>query len=571
MRKTELNRKHSSAEALALPDTHIAILDGNGVILETNAAWPEFARANGMAETEDWIGIDYLAVYHAQGKDGASVESPAAEGVRAVLRGDSEEYRQVCPCPSHPHSSAWTMRVTRLNGHGAARAVVSHQHSNASSCDALLHAHGRTTPWVPASSAGHCFIKTVVDAVPAMVAYWDRDLRCCFANRRYQEWFGKKGAEIIGVSMRDLVGRRLFALDEAHALRALSGEPQHFERILNKADGSVSHTWTTYTPDIDVHGTVAGFFVLKCDVTPLKEVEAELRMAASVFDNTVEGIVVSAADGTILSVNPAFTEITGFTAEEAIGQNPRMLKSHHHDDAFYSAMWRDIKKTGRWQGELWNRRKSGEVFLEWQTITRISGGASDPERYVAVFHDITERRRRDDGIRHQAFHDVLTDLPNRALLRERLDQLIAMTERERRDVAVMFLDLDGFKTINDTLGHRTGDDLLKAVAQTLLAQVRRSDTVARLGGDEFIVVLDNPANREEVASMARRIIAAVNEPMSFRNETASIGISIGIAMHPSGGATAAQLIESADIAMYAAKTAGKNTWRFFEAAMKMPK
>jgi len=407
------------------------------------------------------------------------------------------------------------------------------------------------------------FIKTITDAMPGLVAYWDKDLRCRFANKPYLEWFGKPPEAIIGTRMQELLGERLFALNEPYIRGALKGEKQHFERTLTKADGSIGHTWANYIPDIDVHGTVAGFFVLVTDVTPLKAAEAELRLSASVYQNTSEGIIVTDSHGVILSVNPAFTAITGYTAEEAIGQTPRLLKSNRHDQAFYAVLWQELNSKGRWQGELWNRRKDGEVFVEWQTITKISDSAGEPGRYVAMFHDITDLWRKNESMRHLAFHDVLTDLPNRSLLIERIERQIAMVGREQRELAILFLDLDGFKSVNDRLGHHVGDDLLRMVAQKLQSLVRHADTVARLGGDEFVILLDNPANRDEVAQIAKRVVAVVNEPMELSGEATRVGVSIGIAMFPADGSAPAELIKNADSAMYIAKSAGKNTYRFF--------
>jgi diguanylate cyclase (GGDEF)-like protein/PAS domain S-box-containing protein len=411
------------------------------------------------------------------------------------------------------------------------------------------------------------FLKTITDAMPGLVAYWDMDLRCRFANKPYLEWFGKLPQAVVGATMMELMGERLFALNEPHILGVLRGQPQRFERTLTKADGSLGFTLVNYIPDKDANGTVAGFFVLVSDVTVLKQAEAELKLAASVFENTIEGIFVTDGDGIILSVNPAFTSITGFTSDEAIGRTPRILRSDRHDEAFYATVWQDIAAKGQWQGQIWNRRKDGETFLEWQTITIIPAPEGEPARYISVFNDITELWRKDEYIRHLAFHDALTDLPNRALLIERLNHQTAIAKREQRLLAVMFLDLDRFKFVNDNFGHDVGDDLLKAVAQKLLALVRQSDTVARLGGDEFVIVLNNPESQAEVTHIADRVVTIINEPMEFCGKTAQVGTSIGIAMYPINGDTPAELIKSADTAMYAAKAAGKNTHRFFNVDM----
>lgn len=418
-----------------------------------------------------------------------------------------------------------------------------------------------------ASAKSEQFIKSITDAMPNMIGYWDRDLRCRFANNAYQEWFGKLPEDLIGISMRDLTGERLFALNEPHIIGALAGEQQHFQRTLTKADGTVGHILANYIPDIDAHGAVIGFSILANDVTELKEAEAQLELAASVYENTVDGITITDAHGIILAVNPAFSEITGYAAEEAIGQTPRILKSNRHDQAFYVAMWQDITANGQWKGNIWNRRKDGDVYLERITITMIRNSVGEPVRYVSVFSDITDLWHKDEYIRHLAFHDALTDLPNRSLLMERLDQQIAIAEREQLSLALMFLDLDRFKFVNDNFGHNVGDDLLRVVAQRLQTLVRQSDTVARLGGDEFVIKIYNPANKTEVADIASRIISIINEPMEFRGKVVQVGTSIGIAMFPADGNMPVDLIKNADTAMYAAKNAGKNTFRFFEPTM----
>lgn len=421
-----------------------------------------------------------------------------------------------------------------------------------------------------ASAKNEQFIRSIADAAPNMIGYWDRDLRCRFANQAYLPWFGKHPQDLIGTTMPDLMGAQLYALNEPHIRGVLAGEPQHFERTLARTEGGVGYILGNYIPDIDASGAVNGFFTLASEVTELKDAQAQLELAASVFANTVEGITVTDADGVILSVNPAFVEITGYTAAEAIGQTPRILKSNRHDRAFYVAMWESIRTGGRWKGDIWNRRKNGDVFLERITISMIRNADGEPARYVSVFSDITDLWRKDETLRHLAFHDALTDLPNRFLLMERLSHEIAIAHRERFGLAVLFLDLDGFKFVNDQFGHEVGDELLRVVAQRLLALVRQSDTVARLGGDEFVIALNNPANRDEVALIARHLVDSLAEPVHLHGHLIQVGCSIGVAMFPADALTPADLIKKADAAMYGAKAAGKNTWRFFDATMAAP-
>ena len=307
--------------------------------------------------------------------------------------------------------------------------------------------------------------------------------------------------------------------------------------------------------------------VIMADITERKLSEAETQMAASVFHNTMEGIIVTATDGTILSVNPGFARITGYGPDEAIGQTPRLLKSDHHDQSFYHALWTSITESGCWQGEIWNRRKSGEVYLEWLTITMIPGPDGKPFRYVSVFNDITEIRQKDEHIRHLAFHDALTGLPNRMLLQDRLNHAIEIARRDGSQVAVMFIDLDRFKVVNDSLGHDVGDMLLIQVTQRLGLCLRKSDTIARQGGDEFVVLLSDFEAIGEVAEVAEKIIAALVAPVKVREHEIHIGASIGIALYPQDGDDVTSLMRDADTAMYRAKNAGRNTFRFFDLNM----
>ncbi|SDZ80042.1 PAS domain S-box-containing protein/diguanylate cyclase (GGDEF) domain-containing protein [Desulfuromusa kysingii] len=408
-------------------------------------------------------------------------------------------------------------------------------------------------------------LRSIIDDAQNMIGYWDKDLCCRYANNAYREWFGKQPDEIIGITFVELAGERLFTLNLPHIHAVLAGEPQRFERSITKANGEPGNIIGHYIPDFDADGRVQGFSSLASEVTELKEMEAQLKLAACVYENTLDGVVITDIDGIILSVNPAFTEITGYSEAEAVGQNPRILKSNRHDDAFYSAMWEELTTTSRWTGELWNRRKDGELYLERMTISMVRDLEGEPLRYVSVFSDITALWHKDEHIRHLAFHDALTDLPNRTLLIERLNQKLINSHREECNLALMFLDLDGFKSVNDKFGHNIGDDLLKEVARRLLSLVRESDTVARVGGDEFIFILHKPKGEEEITDVAHRIINAINKPVKIHGHVIGIGTSVGIARFPTDGKTSVDLIRNADAAMYAAKNSGKNKIHFFSA------
>ena len=298
-----------------------------------------------------------------------------------------------------------------------------------------------------------------------------------------------------------------------------------------------------------------------------REAEAATLLAAGLFQNTLEGILVTDPVGTILSVNPAFSAITGYGAQDAVGQTPRLLKSDHHDRAFYQAMWRRLLEDGTWCGEVWNRRKDGEAFLEWLSITALRNPAGIIEKYVGVFSDVTENRRKDDQIKRQAYHDALTGLPNRLLLQDRLAQALKRARCLRTQAALIFIDLDRFKIVNDSLGHEAGDALLTIAAAALQSCLRRTDTVARLGGDEFVVVLPDVCSLGEVAELAAAIVTCLALPMALKDRQVHLSASLGIALFPDDGEDVGTLMRSADTAMYRAKSAGRNTFRFFDASM----
>ncbi len=293
------------------------------------------------------------------------------------------------------------------------------------------------------------------------------------------------------------------------------------------------------------------------------QAEQRLRQAATVFENTSEGVTITDAKANIIAVNKAFTEITGYSEHEVLGRNQRILQSHRHDRAFYDALWSALKMSGHWQGEIWNRRKNGEIYPEWRTISSVRDCTGAVVQYVSVFSDISSIKRSQEQLDHLAHHDPLTDLPNRLLLNARLTHALEHTKRSGCRVAVLFLDLDCFKNINDTLGHHVGDELLQAVARRLQAGIRGEDTVARLGGDEFVIVLENLRHSEDAAIIAQTILAAFARPFELQGREIFVTTSIGISSYPDDGKTVHELIRNADTAMYRAKEQGRNHYEFY--------
>jgi diguanylate cyclase (GGDEF)-like protein/PAS domain S-box-containing protein len=309
------------------------------------------------------------------------------------------------------------------------------------------------------------------------------------------------------------------------------------------------------------------------DITERKQIESDLHLAAAAFD-TQEGIMITDAKSVILRVNHAFCEITGYSAEEAIGQTPSLLKSGRHNADFYSAMWKTIHETGKWSGEVWDRRKNGEIYPKWLTITAVKDAHGTLTHYVGSHLDITQSKADEDQIQMLAFYDPLTQLPNRRLLQDRLQHAITSSDRTRNRGALMFIDLDNFKIINDTRGHVAGDQLLKQVAQRLIDCVREGDTVARIGGDEFVLMLED-LDREhlEAATQAEAIGEKILLQLSLPYQLGEFEVynttSIGICLFHDQEQDFENLLQQADIAMYQAKRAGRNTLRFFDPKMQV--
>ncbi len=287
------------------------------------------------------------------------------------------------------------------------------------------------------------------------------------------------------------------------------------------------------------------------------------RLSTTLFESVAEAIVITDSDRNILTVNPAFTEVTGYTTNEVIGKNPSILQSGKHDESFYKAMSDTINKTGHWQGEIWNRRKNGEVYPEWLSISAVKDERGNVVRYAGIFNDITKRKQDEARVQSLAHYDQLTGLANRVLFTERLSEAIKQARRKTSHIAVLFLDLDGFKSINDTYGHLVGDEVLKETANRLLSCVRETDTVARSGGDEFLIILSNTTGRKDGAIAAKKIIRTLSHPFNIEGHNLSVGISIGITIAPRDGKEVTLLVKNADQAMYQAKNAGRNTFLFF--------
>jgi diguanylate cyclase (GGDEF)-like protein/PAS domain S-box-containing protein len=300
------------------------------------------------------------------------------------------------------------------------------------------------------------------------------------------------------------------------------------------------------------------------DVTETKSIEENLRLAASVFANAQQGILITDPAGTIIDANPAFCRLTGYGREEILGGNPRMLKSGRQDGDFYRRLWTQLLADGFWRGEIWNRKKNGELYPGILEISAVSNSAGNLTHYVGMFSDITDLKRTQNVLERMANYDPLTGLPNRALLSDRLRQAVTNVKRHGRPLAVCFLDADGFKTVNDRHGHETGDQLLIQLAQRLSEVVRAGDTVCRLGGDEFILLLSDLDAAVELEPVLGRILTETGKPYRVLDNDLTVTVSLGVTIFPADDSDPDLLIRHADQAMYEAKKAGRNCYRMYD-------
>lgn len=409
-------------------------------------------------------------------------------------------------------------------------------------------------------------LRIVTDNLPVVIGYVDQDERITFGNRPYQAFFDVPIDRVLGSKVIDTIGPEVYAVSKVHIHNALNGIPAHFERQRN-LHGQQRFDEVTYVPEVQ-NGKVMGFFLMIEDITERKQHEENRQLTSLVYQSTSEGMMILEADGAIIDVNPAFTKLTGYVLEEVKGKHLSDLSAERHTAEFFQEIRRSIGRTGQWQGEIWNSYRNGDPYLisiKFNTVYDLQGKAF---RRVALFSDITEKKASEEKIWREANFDPLTGLPNRRMFHESLRLEMKKADRRGTPLGLVFIDLDHFKEVNDTLGHAFGDQLLRDASKRLSMCVRGTDMVARLGGDEFTMILSELPESGDVARIAEDIIKRISEPFKLGDNEAFISASIGITMYPEDGRSVETLLKNADQAMYAAKEQGRNRYNYFAPFMQ---
>ncbi|WP_097462157.1 putative bifunctional diguanylate cyclase/phosphodiesterase [Mangrovitalea sediminis] len=413
----------------------------------------------------------------------------------------------------------------------------------------------------PANSQGSiCLLSNPIRTAPDAVLILDRDsCRIRYCNPDAKGLLGREGTSLIGSHPVDIL-QDLTAEDFTALVKPLlAGERDSLEAQARIAgpEGRPIHVRLLF--QVADCGDSRCLILVLTDLSAQRDAERRLQVAASVFNSSYEAIMITDGCNRIIEVNPAFTRITGYEKHEIIGCDPRLLSSGRHSEKFYRQLWRAVLEHGHWHGEIWNRRKNGDVYPELLSIARLGNEDADLTRHVAIFADISRLKNHEQELDRAAHYDALTGLPNRRLLTSRMDHAIARADRRGDSLAVCHLDLDSFKSVNDRFGHAAGDRLLKIVADRLAASVRHEDTVARVGGDEFVLLLANGGD----SGVYERIITHIGEPVTLDQHPVSLSASLGITLYPGDQAEGDPLLRHAQMAMYEAKEAGRNHYHFF--------
>ena len=395
------------------------------------------------------------------------------------------------------------------------------------------------------------------------VVMTDLNRTILYVNEAFEKSTGYSREEAIGQNTRILKsGKQPREHYEEMNRRLDEGKKWQGEFINRRKDGSLYYEKASIVP-VFVDGELTNYLAIKLDITEYVQQKQKLKLSAAVFENAQESIFITDGENRIIAVNHAFTAITGYSEEEVRHEDPNILKSGYQDESFYRKMWEKITDTGRWHGKIYNRIKSGEILPMWLTVSSLYSEDGKLLNRIGMLTDLREIIQNQERAEFLAYHDTLTDLPNRAYFEEHLFHAIELAKRKGNILAILFIDLDRFKVINDTLGHDVGDRLLKVMSERMRTTLRKSDMIARIGGDEFIAVIESIATAKETTYICEKLLKTIAEPIRIASHTLNVSASIGVALFPDNGTTITDLIKNADNAMYLAKNMGKNNFQFF--------
>lgn len=412
-------------------------------------------------------------------------------------------------------------------------------------------------------------LQTILDNAPLGIWFSDREQHMRFVNQPFCDTIAIPQQKLLeAVHYADILPDDLAPQCLDSDAKALAQDaPYHSIEAFQKEGDKRVILEVTKVRLRDSENNVQGLVGLAEDVTEKYEIEEWQRQSAAILESTTEGVILTDRSGVIRAINRAFTDITGYSEEEALGKTTALLRSGRHPEEFYQEMWQSISETGGWRGEIWNRRKNGELYPEWLTISAVKDDQGRVINYVGVFSDITQIKKSQEELEYQARHDMLTSLPNRISFRDRLTHSMQRARRGDTKVGLLFIDLDHFKNINDSLGHEVGDILLSEVAGRLKGSIREIDMVARLGGDEFAVIVEELHDPEQAAYVASKLQQAISKPFKIRGVDLRVNSSVGISIYPEDGEDAGALLRNADTAMYRAKESGRNMYQFYASEM----
>ena len=605
---TDITERKRMQEALRASDAfakatldaaaaQICVLDAEGCILAVNQAWRSFYASNtGVEVAPDFsIGWNYLAICEgASGADNAEAAAMAV-GIRQVIRGERAQFDIEYPCHSATEKRWFIARVTRFHD-GSGNVVVAHENITERKMAEQREAHRARVLQMLADKAP---LTDVLTAIARDVESGNPATLCSILLLDDSGLHLRLGA---APSLPDFYNTAIDGLTIGHGVGSC-GTAAHSGQRTIVADIASHPWWVPFKdlaqraglgacwsqPIVSSQGRVLGTFAIyhrdpsvptASDLTlidyearlaalAIEKIasDASLQLAASVFSHAREGIMITDTEGHIVEVNTTFTRITGYTRQEALGRNTRILQSDRHTPEFYQTITESLADKDHWYGEIWSQRKNGEVFPEMVTISAVRGPDGVAVNYVTLFTDITLMKEHQHQLEHIAHYDLLTGLPNRVLLADRLHQAIVQSQRRQRRIGVVFLDLDGFKSINDNHGHLVGDSLLITVAQRIKGALRESDTLARIGGDEFVAVLADLEGTHDCEPLLDRMLKAAAAPVRVGEALLQVSASMGVTIYPQDGAEPELLVRHADQAMYLAKQAGKNRYHLFDVVL----